>query len=92
MCSKSLGIAALLAACSIHALAARRRSARPSSNSPSLGKGHVPNGAGAADEGYKGLVLAAEQAEQAYPGRAEPLIWKAIALSSAAKVEGGLAA
>ena len=92
MCSKSLGIAALLAACSIHALAA------PAALSATIvelthrwAKVTYQTAQAQQNEGYKGLVLAAEQAEQAYPGRAEPLIWKAIALSSAAKVEGGLA-
>ena len=43
------------------------------------------------EAGYKDVIAATEQASQAYPGRAEPLVWEAIALSSAAKVEGGLA-
>ncbi|CAN5234493.1 hypothetical protein BH11PSE9_BH11PSE9_29530 [soil metagenome] len=42
------------------------------------------------DDGYRGLLTAAEQASLAYPGRAEPLVWQAIALSGAAKAEGGL--
>ncbi|CAN5880170.1 hypothetical protein BH11PSE8_BH11PSE8_27900 [soil metagenome] len=43
------------------------------------------------DEGYRGLLGAAEQASIANPGRAEPLVWQAIALSGAAQAEGGLA-
>ena len=43
------------------------------------------------EDGYRGLLSAAEQASLAYPGRAEPLVWQAIALSGAAKAEGGLA-
>ena len=36
------------------------------------------------------LITQAQQLAQAYPGRAEPLIWQAIVLASAAKAEGGL--
>lgn len=43
-------------------------------------------------EGYKALIATTEQVSAAWPGKAEPLIWQAIALSSAAKVEGGLSA
>ncbi|MEO8938596.1 MAG: hypothetical protein ABI277_00350 [Burkholderiaceae bacterium] len=38
------------------------------------------------------LVPATEQLVQAYPGRAEALIWEAIVLSSEAKADGGLGA
>jgi tetratricopeptide (TPR) repeat protein len=43
-------------------------------------------------EAYLAVITASEQATRAYPGQAEPLVWQAIALSSAAKVEGGLGA
>ncbi|MEO7325056.1 MAG: tetratricopeptide repeat protein [Dokdonella sp.] len=46
----------------------------------------------AKDSGYLALVTSAQQVAESYPRRAEPLIWEAIALASAAKVEGGLAA
>lgn len=36
------------------------------------------------------LIANARQLSQSYPGRAEPLIWQAIVLASAAKAEGGL--
>jgi Tfp pilus assembly protein PilF len=91
MHSKSLGTAALLAACSLHALAA------PAGLDATIvdlthrwAKVTYQTTKTQQDEGYKSLILAAEQAEQAFPGSAEPLVWKAIALSSAAKVEGGL--
>jgi tetratricopeptide (TPR) repeat protein len=38
------------------------------------------------------LIAHAQQVSQAYPGKAEPLIWQAIVLASAAKAEGGLGA
>lgn len=38
------------------------------------------------------LIAHAEQTAQSFPGRAEPMIWEAIVLSSAAKAEGGLGA
>jgi tetratricopeptide (TPR) repeat protein len=38
------------------------------------------------------LVAHAQQVSESFPGRAEPLIWQAIILSSAAKAEGGLGA
>ena len=38
------------------------------------------------------LMAHAEQVSKSFPGRAEPLIWQAIILSSAAKAEGGLGA
>ncbi|CAN5430739.1 hypothetical protein BH11PSE7_BH11PSE7_21310 [soil metagenome] len=40
----------------------------------------------------RGLLASSRQVAQAYPARAEPLIWEAIILSSAAKAEGGLGA
>lgn len=36
------------------------------------------------------LIAHAQQVAQSYPGRAEPMIWQAIILASAAKAEGGL--
>lgn len=39
---------------------------------------------------YGPLIAHAKQVAQAFPGRAEPLIWQAIVLASAAKAEGGL--
>jgi tetratricopeptide (TPR) repeat protein len=36
------------------------------------------------------LIAYSRQVTESFPGRAEPLIWQAIILSSAAKVEGGL--
>lgn len=41
---------------------------------------------------YGPLIARAQQAAQSFPGRAEPLIWQAIVLASAAKAEGGLGA
>ncbi len=89
---KSLGAATLLAACSIHAIA------DPAALDATIldlthrwARVTYQTAPAQQDEGYRSVILFAEQAEQAYPGRAEPLIWKAIALSSAAKVEGGLA-
>jgi len=38
------------------------------------------------------LIAHAQQVSESFPGRAEPLIWQAIILSSAAKAEGGLGA
>jgi len=38
------------------------------------------------------LIAHAQQVAQSFPGRAEPMIWEAIILSSAAKAEGGLGA
>jgi len=38
------------------------------------------------------LIAYAQQVAQAYPGRAEPMVWEAIVLASAAKAEGGLGA
>jgi tetratricopeptide (TPR) repeat protein len=39
---------------------------------------------------YDALIGNAQQISQSFPGRAEPMIWQAIILASAAKVEGGL--
>jgi tetratricopeptide (TPR) repeat protein len=39
---------------------------------------------------FRPLIAQAQQLTQAFPGKAEPLIWQAIVLASAAKVEGGL--
>jgi tetratricopeptide (TPR) repeat protein len=41
---------------------------------------------------FRTLIANARQVSQSYPGRAEPLIWQAIVLASAAKAEGGLGA
>lgn len=41
---------------------------------------------------FRPLIAQAQQLSQAFPGRAEPLIWQAIVLASAAKAEGGLGA
>ncbi len=41
---------------------------------------------------FRTLIANAQQVSLAFPGRAEPLIWQAIILSSAAKVQGGLGA
>jgi tetratricopeptide (TPR) repeat protein len=41
---------------------------------------------------YGPLIAQAQQVAQSFPGRAEPLIWQAIVLASAAKAEGGLGA
>jgi len=91
MYSKLFGLAVLLAACGLRALAA------PSTLDAAIAdlahlwaKVTYQTARAEQEEGYKGLVLAAEHTQLAFPGRAEPLIWQAIALSSAAKVEGGL--
>jgi tetratricopeptide (TPR) repeat protein len=41
---------------------------------------------------FDALIARTQQTVQAYPGRAEPMIWEAIVLASAAKAEGGLGA
>lgn len=41
---------------------------------------------------FGGAISEAQQVTKNFPGKAEPLIWEAILLSSAAKVEGGLGA
>lgn len=43
-------------------------------------------------EAFERLQTQAERTAAEHPGRAEPLIWQAIVLSSAAKFEGGLGA
>lgn len=44
------------------------------------------------DPAFVGLIDKARQAAQDFPDRAEPLVWQAIVLASAAKIEGGLQA
>jgi tetratricopeptide (TPR) repeat protein len=44
------------------------------------------------DEAFKRLTEQAERSVASYPGRAEPLVWKAIILSSHAGAVGGLGA
>ena len=46
----------------------------------------------AREAAFDPLISHAQQVVQSYPGRAEPMIWEAIVLSSAAKAEGGLGA
>lgn len=41
---------------------------------------------------FNGVISEAKQVTQAFPGKAEPLVWQAIVLSSAAKAQGGLGA
>lgn len=41
---------------------------------------------------YRTVVTQAQQVARTYPGKAEPLVWQAILLSSQAKAEGGLGA
>ncbi len=41
---------------------------------------------------FRSLMADARQVSLSYPGRAEPMIWQAIVLASAAKAEGGLGA
>lgn len=41
---------------------------------------------------FNGLIANAKQVSESFPNRAEPLVWQAIVLASAAKVEGGLGA
>lgn len=41
---------------------------------------------------FNGVINEAKQVTQAFPGKAEPLVWQAIVLSSAAKAQGGLGA
>lgn len=47
---------------------------------------------GEREAAFKGVIAAAQEVAQAYPGRAEPMIWEAIILASAAKAQGGLGA
>ena len=44
------------------------------------------------DAAFEALIGSAKQAAQRFPDKAEPLIWQAIVLASAAKTEGGLTA
>lgn len=44
------------------------------------------------DAGYLALIDNAKLASETFPGKAEPLVWEAIGLASAAKAEGGLGA
>ncbi|QID16248.1 hypothetical protein G3580_00585 [Nitrogeniibacter mangrovi] len=44
------------------------------------------------EKAFDALISRSESVAKAYPGRAEPLIWEAIILSSAAKAQGGLGA
>lgn len=44
------------------------------------------------DAAFATVIASAKDAAQAFPGKAEPIVWEAIALSSAAKVEGGFSA
>lgn len=41
---------------------------------------------------FRSVINETQQVAQAFPGKAEPLIWQAIVLSSAAKAQGGLGA
>ncbi len=41
---------------------------------------------------FRGVINESQRIAQAFPGKAEPLIWQAIVLSSAAKAQGGLGA
>jgi len=41
---------------------------------------------------FRTLIAGAQQVSLSYPGKAEPLVWQAIVLASAAKAEGGLGA
>ncbi len=45
---------------------------------------------GEKEKAFQKLIADARQLSQTFPGKAEPMIWHAITLSSAAKVEGGL--
>lgn len=44
------------------------------------------------EHAFESLAAQADQAVARYPGRAEPMVWDAIVLSSYAKAEGGLGA
>jgi tetratricopeptide (TPR) repeat protein len=52
----------------------------------------VPENERERETAFNGVIAEARQLTQAYPGRAEPLVWQAIVLSSAAKAQGGLGA
>lgn len=47
---------------------------------------------GGKDAAFGAVIAHATRVAKAYPGKAEPLVWEAIALSGAAKVEGGFSA
>ncbi len=49
---------------------------------------HVPEDQ--KEAAYDALIANAQQVAQSFPNRAEPMVWQAIVLASAAKVEGGL--
>jgi len=44
------------------------------------------------DAAFRNLIAKSRQVSQDFPARAEPMIWQAIILASAAKAEGGLSA
>ena len=44
------------------------------------------------ENAFRSVIGEAQQVAQAFPGKAEPLVWQAIILSSAAKAQGGLGA
>lgn len=44
------------------------------------------------ENAFRSVIGEAQQVVQAFPGKAEPLVWQAIILSSAAKAQGGLGA
>jgi tetratricopeptide (TPR) repeat protein len=44
------------------------------------------------DTAFDALIANSQQVAQSFPGRAEPMIWEAIVLASAAKAQGGLGA
>ena len=44
------------------------------------------------DAAFSAVIATSQQVVQSFPGKAEPLIWEAIVLASAASVEGGLSA
>lgn len=44
------------------------------------------------EDAFHAAIVEARQVSQTFPGKAEPMIWQAILLSSAAKAQGGLGA
>jgi tetratricopeptide (TPR) repeat protein len=44
------------------------------------------------ENAFRAVITESQQIAQSFPGKAEPLIWEAIVLSSAAKAQGGLGA
>jgi tetratricopeptide (TPR) repeat protein len=44
------------------------------------------------ENAFRSVISESQQVAQAFPGKAEPLVWQAIVLSSAAKAQGGLGA